>query len=130
MIEITTHKSAEVVDITYLVEKALLENVFDSGICLVYTLHTTTGVTINEAEGGLIKDIVGSLAKMIPDGIDYQHDKIDNNAHAHLQAIITGNCAVIPIKNKKLILGTWQRILFLEFDGPRHRRIELKFIAD
>jgi len=130
MIEINTNKSADVVDITSLVEKVLLESAFDSGICLVYTLHTTTGITINEAETGLIQDIVGSFARMIPAGIGYQHDKIDSNAHAHLQAILTGNCAVIPVKNKRLILGTWQRILFLEFDGPRSRRIEIKFIAD
>jgi secondary thiamine-phosphate synthase enzyme len=130
MIEINTNKSAEVVDITSLVKKVLLESTFDSGICLVYTLHTTTGITINEAETGLIQDIIGSLGRMIPVSIGYKHDKIDSNAHAHLRAIITGNCVVIPVENKRLILGTWQRILFLEFDGPRSRRIEIKFIAD
>jgi secondary thiamine-phosphate synthase enzyme len=130
MIEINTNKSVEVVDITSLVKKVLLESTFDSGICLIYTLHTTTGIIINEAETELIRDIIGTLGRMIPVGIGYKHDKIDSNAHAHLRAIIIGNCAVIPVENKRLILGTWQRILFLEFDGPRSRRIEIKFIGD
>ncbi|MCJ7444334.1 MAG: secondary thiamine-phosphate synthase enzyme YjbQ [Methanotrichaceae archaeon] len=85
---------------------------------------------VNEAETRLIEDLVCSLTKIVSDNIGYQHDKIDSNAHAHLRAIIVGNSAVIPIENKKLILGSWQRLLFLEFDGPRRRRIAVKLISD
>ncbi|MFB3766057.1 MAG: secondary thiamine-phosphate synthase enzyme YjbQ [Methanotrichaceae archaeon] len=130
MIEIDTGKQAEVVDITSSVEKALAESKVQSGICLVYTLHTTTGITINEAEGGLIQDIMRLMAALVPEGSGYKHDRLDGNATAHLRAVLLGNSAVIPIEKGMLVLGTWQRILFIEQDGPRHRRVYVKAIPD
>ena len=119
-----------VIDITSSIEKALLNSPVKSGICLVCTLHTTTGIIINEAEPGLIQDLTNLMAKIVPKDADYEHNKIDNNAHSHLRAVLTGNNIVIPIERGKLGLGTWQKVLFLEFDGPRRRRISVKMISD
>jgi secondary thiamine-phosphate synthase enzyme len=130
MIDIETRKSIEVVDITSQVQKAVEESKLESGLCLVFTLHTTTGVAINEGESGLIQDILNLMKNLVPPGAGYMHDRSDGNAHAHLQAVLLGNSATIPVERGRLILGTWQRILFLELDGPRHRRVYAKMMPD
>lgn len=123
MIEIDTRKQTEVIDITRSVERELISSTVQSGICLIYTLHTTTGITVNEAEEGIIQDIIRLMNMLVPQCAGYGHDRSDGNAHAHLRSMIIGNSAVIPIEKERLILGTWQRILFIEQDGPRHRRV-------
>jgi secondary thiamine-phosphate synthase enzyme len=128
MIEIDTHKSVEVIDITSRVEEALQKSRIEDGICLVYTLHTTTGLTINESDPDLVQDILKLLASLVPQGNSYLHDRSDGNAHAHMRSMLLGNSAAIPVEQKKLILGTWQRILFFELDGPRRRKILVRGI--
>jgi secondary thiamine-phosphate synthase enzyme len=130
MIEIETRRSVEVVDITSQVQKVVEESKLEGGLCLVFTLHTTTGIVINEGESGLIQDILNLMSTLVPRGAGYMHDKSDGNAHAHLQAVLLGNSATIPIEKGRLILGTWQRILFMELDGPRRRRVYVRVIAD
>ncbi len=128
MIEIDTRKPKEVIDITALVQQYLQESGLECGICLVYTFHTTTGLTVNEADGSLIQDILNLLEKLVPEGAGYQHDRSDGNAHAHLRATLLGNSVVIPFEKSRLLLGTWQRILFFELDGPRRRSVLIKAI--
>jgi len=130
MIEIETENSIEIVDITSQVQKAVEKGDLESGLCLVYTLHTTTGITINEAESGLIQDIINLLNTAVPQARGYLHDRSDGNAHAHLQAVMLGNSAVVAFEGRRLTLGTWQRILFLELDGPRRRKVLVKTISD
>jgi secondary thiamine-phosphate synthase enzyme len=128
MIEIDTHKPVEVIDITSIVEAALQKSRIEDGICLVYTLHTTTGLTINESDPDLVQDILKLLDSLVPQGNDYLHDRSDGNAHAHMRCMVLGNSVVIPVEQKKLVLGTWQRILFFELDGPRRRKILVRGI--
>lgn len=123
-ITLKTTKRVEIIDITSEVEKYI-----DGGdLAVVYTPHTTTSVVINEGESGLLEDILEFMEKLVPFGKGYKHDRIDSNADAHLKATILGNSVVIPIENGRLALGTWQRILFVEFDGPRTRRVVVKTI--
>ena len=129
MIEIESHKSVEVIDITDQVDRALRESGADDGILLVYSLHTTTGLVINEADRALINDVIGLLQRIVPQGVGYQHDKGDGNAHAHLQATILGNSLMIPIEKRKLVMGAWQRILFFELDGPRKRKVFVRALT-
>lgn len=128
MIEIETAGRVDVVDITDRVSQALRESSGEAGICLVYSLHTTTGLAINEADGPLISDILNLLERIAPVRAGYQHDRGDGNAHAHLRAMILGNSVMIPVEDGRLNLGTWQRILFFELDGPRRRRIFVRFV--
>jgi len=130
MIEIKTEKPEDVVDITDHVERALRESCVENGICLVYALHTTTGLTINEADDALIDDILNLLQRIAPKGAGYKHDRGDGNAHAHLRATLLGNSVLIPVERRRLTLGTWQRILFFELDGPRRRSIFVRVISD
>ena len=130
MIEIETCKSVDVVDITDQVERTMRERCVENGILLVYSLHTTTGLTINEADDALINDILSLLQSIAPKGAGYQHDRGDGNAHAHLQATLLGNSLIIPVERGRLVMGVWQRILFFELDGPRRRSIFVKVLAD
>jgi secondary thiamine-phosphate synthase enzyme len=130
MIEIDTRKPVDVEDITAKVEEALQESGIESGICLVYTLHTTTGLTVNEADADLIEDMLNLLESIAPEGAGYRHDHGEGNAHAHLRAILLGNSVIIPVEQNRLSLGAWQRILFLELDGPRRRKICVKVVPD
>jgi len=128
LLEIKTEKAAEVIDITRQVNEAVKESGVQDGICLVYSLHTTTGIVINEAESGLVEDLLARLASLPPPGEGYLHDRIDENAHAHLQAVLLGSSQAIPIEEGCLVMGTWQRVLFVELDGPRRRNVLLKIV--
>jgi secondary thiamine-phosphate synthase enzyme len=128
--EIDTRSQVEVVDITSSIENFVKNSGIENGICLAYTLHTTTGIVINEAEPGLIQDVTNLMAFLVPEGAGYHHDKMDSNAHAHLQAMLLGNSAIMPIDGGKLVLGTWQRVLFVELDGPRRRRVYFRTVSE
>jgi len=125
-IKIRTKSRIEIIDITRDVEN-LVDNV-EEGIALIYTPHTTTAIIVNEAESGLLEDILDTIQRLVPPA-EYKHNRIDNNADAHLRATILGNSAIVPITNGKLDLGTWQRILFVELDGPRTRKVLVRVVS-
>ena len=127
-IEIITRESTELIDITSKVEEIVRNEGVTSGICVVFTKHTTTGLIINENESGLRADIIAMLNELVPKGRGYMHDRIDNNAHSHLRAMLLGSSLCIPIDRAKLMLGRWQSILFGECDGPRKREVYVKVI--
>mgnify|MGYP003595838076 FL=1 len=128
MIEIDTTRPTEAIDITSNVILALHEEGIEEGIAFVFTLHTTTALTVNEADSPLMKDIQNLLQRLAPENGAYLHDHHDGNAHAHLRATLFGNSITIPVAEGKPILVTWERILFFEFDSPRRRRIYIKTI--
>ncbi|NJE07702.1 YjbQ family protein [Thermococcus sp. M39] len=125
-IEIHTNKEFEIIDITSEVQKIVKESNIQEGIAVVFTEHTTTALIVNENEKRLLSDIEMLLENIAPRGKGYRHDRIDNNAHSHLRAILLNPSITIPIKDGKLELGTWQSILFVELDGPRLRKILVK----
>jgi len=129
MIEIRTKSRVEIVDITSQVQEEVSKSGVNDGIAVVYTKHTTTAIVVNENESGLMKDLLDLMEKLVPQGAGYRHDSIDNNADAHLRALLLGNSAVIPVTDGRLDLGTWQRILFIELDGPRTRRVIVKVVS-
>lgn len=118
---IQTRKKTELIDITERV-CSLAEGKAKEGICLVYTPHTTAAIIINEFEPLLESDFLNVFEKLVPKG-NYAHNSIDDNAEAHLKSGILGCERAIPIENGRLMLGTWQRIIFCEFDGPRSRKV-------
>ena len=122
-IELRTKESTELIDITREVNGIVSSKRVDSGVCVIFTKHTTTGIVINENEAGLKSDILTLLNGLVPKGKGYLHDRIDNNAHAHLRAVMLGSSVTIPIEGGTLALGTWQSILFVECDGPRRREV-------
>lgn len=126
IINLTTKKKYEVIDITDEVEKHV-KNV-DEGLAMIFTPHATGGIIINENyDPNIGLDIMEALEKIIPEG-KWRHDSVDSNGAAHIKASIIGPSESVIIKDGKLQLGTWQSICFCEFDGPRERKINIKLI--
>lgn len=112
------------VDITPQVKEAVRESGIRNGAVLVYVPHTTAGVTINEgADPDVQRDIIVNLSKLIPHRGDYHH--MEGNSDAHIKSTLVGVESLIPVENSSLVLGTWQKIFFCEFDGPRTRKFKV-----
>ena len=125
-IEIPTREEFELIDITHLINQKIREADVKEGIAVIFTQHTTTALFINENESGLLEDVREFFQSLIPKGKGYKHDRIDRNAHSHLRSILLNPSLAIPIKEGKLLLGTWQSVIFAELDGPRRRRVFIK----
>lgn len=115
------------IDITPFVRNYIEEIGFKSGILYVYCPHTTGGITINEgADPDVQSDIVRFLEAMVPENWGFKH--AEGNSDSHIKTSFIGASESIIVENGKLILGTWQRIFFCEFDGPRNRKFFVKAI--
>lgn len=128
--EISTDKKRELIDITQHIEEFVKNSKVDNGICIVYVPHATAALLVNENEEGLKEDILNFIEKLVPKS-DYKHNRIDDNAEAHIASSIIGTEKTFVIENSKLLKGAWQNIFFVELDGPRNsRRIIIKIISD
>jgi secondary thiamine-phosphate synthase enzyme len=120
---IRTRKKQEMVDVTGRLADLVKQSGISDGICLVYVPHATAAVVINEnADPNVCEDILDALAGLVPDG-KWRHDRIDENAAAHIKATILGPSEAVPVKGGRLRLGTWQSIMLVELDGPRDRTV-------
>lgn len=128
-IKLKTSKKQEIIDLTTKVKEIVADSNVEEGICIVYVPHATAGILINENyDPAVCEDIVDNLEKLFPSLENYKHSCIDNNAHSHIKAALIGPSETIIIKNNELVLGTWQGIGFIEFDGPRTRSVFVKVI--
>lgn len=137
---IETRREAEVVDLTAHLESFLLLTGVKDGILVVHTMHTTTAIVVNEQEPLLHADLFRQLERLAPRTLAYDHDdptrRVVNrtdaertNGHAHCQAMLLGSSASVPVLNGRLLLGRWQRILFVELDGPQDRQVCAAIVA-
>ena len=126
--DIRTTRRIELIDITDRIRAAIEESGVKDGLCIVYTRHTTSGIIINENERGLRTDILDMLESLVPGNRSYAHNQIDNNADAHLRAVLLGCSVTVPVGGGQPLLGTWQSIFFVELDGPRDRSVNVKVI--
>lgn len=128
-INVKSRNRTEFIDITEKVQEALKETGILNGVCCMYVPHTSAGITINEgADPTVQRDIQTILNKMVPFDGDYLHR--EGNSSAHIKASLVGISENVIIEEGRLVLGTWQSVFFCEFDGPRHRRVALKFSID
>jgi secondary thiamine-phosphate synthase enzyme len=126
---IETKRDEELIDITSDVKRAVRAQNLQSGICCVYTPHTTAGITINEnADPDVRRDIVLGLTSLQMEQVSFKHR--EGNSPAHIKSTIVGCSVNIPIELGSLALGTWQGIFFCEFDGPRNRKVYVQCIGD
>ena len=123
-LDVSTSATTEVVDVTERVQDAIDDDA-GSGTATAFVPHTTAGVVVNEAEPRLVSDVEEALAAFVPSDREYSHDEVDDNAAAHLRAILLGESVTVPVEDGRLALGTWQSILFVECDGPRSRRLRV-----
>ncbi len=124
---INTLKQTDFVDITPQVREAVRKSGVKDGICVVYIPHTTAAVTVNEgADPDVVYDIKEHLEKLIPWNGKYAHR--EGNSAAHIKSSLFGISKHFIVEGGDIILGTWQKIYFCEFDGPRRRRFYVKVI--
>jgi secondary thiamine-phosphate synthase enzyme len=122
-IKIRTGKTQEMVDVTSQVAEVVRDAGVASGICVVYVPHATAAVVINEnADPNVCQDILEAMGRLVPEGA-WRHDRVDNNAAAHIKATILGPSETVPVQAGSLQLGTWQSLMLVEFDGPRDRTV-------
>ncbi|MBW2093486.1 MAG: YjbQ family protein [Deltaproteobacteria bacterium] len=124
-VSVKTGTRIEMIDITAKVQEEVSKMGTQDGMCVVYVPHTTAGITINEgADPAVCKDILTKLNELVPAGAGYRH--LEGNADSHIKASLMGSSVLVLIENGRLVLGTWQKIFFCEFDGPRSRKVALK----
>lgn len=128
-IAVSSGKREELIDITSEVARAVADSGVMEGEALLFVTHTTAAVTINEnADAHVKRDLLVTLAKLIPHRGDYLHG--EGNSDAHLKSSLFGASERLIIQNGRLVLGTWQGIYFAEFDGPRSRRATIRITGE
>ncbi|MHA2287597.1 MAG: secondary thiamine-phosphate synthase enzyme YjbQ [Promethearchaeota archaeon] len=113
------------IEITNDIRRIVRNSSIIEGVCRVFVPHTTAGITINEnADRSVMKDVANYLSKLIPKGgsLEYSFKHIEGNSDAHIKSSLTGSSIEVLIHEGKLMLGTWQGIMFAEYDGPRNRK--------
>jgi len=132
-ISFSTKGNADVIDITPDVSAKLKSSKIKNGIVTLNSIGSTGALTTCEYEPGLVQDIKEIFSKIIPQGVSYNHDEAwgDGNGHSHLRASIVGPSLTVPFVNGDLTLGTWQQIIFIDFDNrSRNRKIVLQFMGE
>ncbi|MBO4548216.1 MAG: YjbQ family protein [Abditibacteriota bacterium] len=121
-ITIRTDARQQFVDITGAVKQAVRESGVKDGIAVVFTPHTTAGITINEnADPDVLRDLSLTYSAVFPDRSDYRH--CEGNSDAHMKSSVTGCQTTLIVSGGSVVLGVWQNIYFCEFDGPRTRTV-------
>ncbi len=118
-LKINTDESRQVIDITDKVTNLVSKS---ASACLVFVAHTTCAVTTADLDPGTDLDLLDAVWEMIPK-LKYRHPHNPEHVPAHLASSIIGPSVLVPVEENKLVLGTWQRIIFVELDGPRERRL-------
>ena len=127
-ISLKTLSRVEMIDITASVQEAVRDEGVQSGVCLVYTPHTTAAITINEnADPDVQRDMIAALDRAVPLSANYRH--AEGNSAAHVKSSLVGASELVIIENGHLVLGTWQSVSFCECDGPRTRKVFISMIA-
>lgn len=125
---VESRQTAETIDITARVAEIVRATGIDDGLCLVTVGHTTAGLFVNEnADPDVQRDVLATLARVVPDDGEYRH--AEGNSPAHLRSILVGMDVTLAIRARELALGRWQGIYVAEFDGPRRRRVTVTLIG-
>ena len=122
-LSVASGKREEMIDITADVQKYVIGSGQWDGICVLFTQHTTCGLTINEnADPDVKSDMLGFLRRLIPQ-YEPNFTHFEHNSDAHIKSSLVGSSVTVPFENGKLMLGRWQGIYLCEFDGPRERSV-------
>ncbi len=123
-IQLNTKGHTDIIDITGEVHDIITNHAIENGQVLIFVPGSTGGLTTVEYEPGLIKDLPEAYERIAPTGKSYHHDARwgDGNGYAHVRASLTGPSLTIPIINGRMSLGTWQQIIFIDFDNRSRKR--------
>lgn len=120
---VDTSEHKQCIDVTDQVREIVRRSGVKRGLCHVMVLHATAAIVVNENDDPNIGvDLLTALDRAVPDHANWLHDRVDNNAQAHIKAAVLGASETIPVEDGGLVLGTWQGLMLVEFDGPRSQR--------
>jgi secondary thiamine-phosphate synthase enzyme len=125
-LNIATQRKREILDITDRVEKHLPQ---DSGICFLNVLHTTAALATADLDPGTDLDMLDAFEAMIPK-LRYRHPHNPEHVPDHILSSLIGTSLTLPVESGSLVLGTWQRVILVELDGPRQREVVLRFMRN
>lgn len=126
---VPTRRREEMVDVTGLVRESVREAAVRDGVCLVYSPHTTCGVTVNEGwDPDVVADAVSHLRELVPHEHGFRHG--EGNSDAHIKTMLVGAATSLPVSGGELRLGRWQAVFLCEFDGPRSRELWVVVTGD
>ncbi len=126
-VTIQTQKKDEVIDITGMVSEKIGQGKIHAGICVIFVLHTTCCISTADLDPGTDLDLLDALRSILP-RLNYRHPHNPNHTPDHILSSIIGPSVSIPLVKGKLVLGTWQRIVLIELDGPRERELIINCI--
>ena len=123
-IGVSTNGNCDIIDITDSISNLIAKNNFDEGNVIVFAGGSTAGITTIEYEPGLLKDYPKFFERIAPVNINYEHDNTwhDGNGHSHVRAAIQGASLTVPFSKGGMLLGTWQQIIFIDFDNCSRKR--------
>lgn len=121
---IETQQKRQVLDITDIINKHLQEAAIDLGICNLFLLHTTAAITTADLDPGTDLDMLDAFGELIP-RLQYRHPHNPLHVKDHINSSLIGASLSLPFENKHLVLGTWQKVVLIEFDGPRSRNLKM-----
>ncbi|HHE41237.1 MAG TPA: YjbQ family protein [Dehalococcoidia bacterium] len=130
---VQTKGDGDMVDLTAQVNNHVGSSGIRSGLVTVFVVGSTAGVTTIEYEAGLVSDLNRTMEKLAPSGVAYEHDRRwgDGNGHSHVRASVLGPSLTVPLVNGRLVLGTWQQVVLVDFDTrPRTRRIVVQVLGE
>ena len=128
-----THREGEILDITDKIQTVIESSRMRNGVAVLFVPGSTGAITTIEYEPGLLADLTVALERLAPKDASYEHEKRwhDGNGHSHIRASIIGPDLSVPFRDKKLTLGTWQQIVFLELDvRPRDRTVIVQLVGE
>jgi secondary thiamine-phosphate synthase enzyme len=129
ILEVGTNRKREVVDITERCREELAGAKAGSGVCHLFVLHTTAALTIADLDPGTDLDLLDAFEAIVPK-LKYRHPHNPGHVGDHILSSLIGTSICTPVQDGDLLLGTWQRIILLEFDGPRKRQVALSFTLE
>jgi secondary thiamine-phosphate synthase enzyme len=132
-VAVETRGDSHMVDLTPPVQELLVRHRFREGQALVFVPGSTAGITTVEFEPGLQKDLPAAFERLAPRGLYYEHEATwkDDNGHSHVRASLLGPSLVVPFRDGRLLLGTWQQIVLVDFDTrPRRREIVVQLAGE
>ncbi len=132
ILEFSTRKTEEVINITEDCEAALKESRIREGLALIFPLHTSSAVFISDCDPGISEDWLELVMQLVPENPNYRHNFADpkKNAAGHLRAIITGHHITCPVTSGKFDFGEFHTIYYLELDGKRPKKVLVKIIGE
>ena len=131
-VRVSTEGDGDVIDITRGIEEVVETAGISDGIVNVFVAHSTAAITLIEYEQGGVQDMKELMDLLVPPNATYHHNEIqgDTNAHAHLQAAIIGPSETVPVKHGRILTGTWQQFVLVDFDDhPRERTVMVQVLS-